>query len=173
MDREKAERTVRAGLDRLVVSFDGLSQEAYGAYRIGGDVQKVKEHIQLFNEVKGDLGSARPVIVLQYLINRHNEHELEKIREYARQVGAEFFPTPIMLDITDKAKCEEWLPVNNDLTLNDRRRLIKKKAAPQQSCGFLWNDPVINVDGGLAPCCHLFHKSMDFGNMGEESFSTI
>jgi radical SAM protein with 4Fe4S-binding SPASM domain len=136
-------------------------------------VEKVKAHIELFNDLKKKFGSKKPHIVLQYLINRHNEGEIHKTREYAVKIGAEFFPTPIMLDITNRAQRDEWLPRDDNLTLYDREKQIKKKASPQQSCGFLWNDPVINVDGGVAPCCHLFHKSMDFGCLGQESFSDI
>ncbi|MFT6111922.1 MAG: molybdenum cofactor biosynthesis enzyme MoaA [Bacteroidia bacterium] len=34
-------KTIESGLRRLIISIDGLSQESYGQYRIGGELHKV------------------------------------------------------------------------------------------------------------------------------------
>jgi radical SAM protein with 4Fe4S-binding SPASM domain len=168
-----AEQAIEAGLDRLVVSFDGYSQEAYASYRRGGDVALVKANIAMVNAIKQRHQSTRPRIVLQYLVTRHNEHEYETIRGYAAGVAADFFPQPITIDITSEEQRTEWLPLSDAYSLYDRVRRIKKKTRPDRRCGFLWNDPVINVDGGLSPCCHLYFKETDFGNLNTHRFSEI
>ncbi len=173
LTKEMAEKTVSAGLNNLVVSFDGVTQKAYGAYRVSGDIEIVKNNISRLSQIKKDLGVNRPTITLQFLINRHNEQEIEATRKFAKENNAEFFPSPIMLNIRDKSQREEWLPLNDTLTHYDKKKLIKQKSSPETKCGFLWNDPVINVDGGVAPCCHLFHKSMDYGNLHNASFKEI
>src|SRR3954464_12958801 len=38
---ENAKKTVESGLDRLIISIDGTTQETYESYRIGGNLQKV------------------------------------------------------------------------------------------------------------------------------------
>ena len=40
---EAARKTVESGLDRLIISIDGTTQETYQAYRIGGKLDKVIE----------------------------------------------------------------------------------------------------------------------------------
>jgi len=173
LTREQAEAVILAGLDRLVVSFDGITQEAYTSYRRGGDLAKVKEHLALFSETKKRLNCSNPKIVLQYLLTKHNEQEYGRIKAYAESIGAEFFPQPITLDPANKEQIEAWLPKNEAYTHYDRAKGIKKKEQPDRFCGFLWNDPVINVDGGLSPCCHLFYESTDFGSLEKESFGKI
>ena len=38
-----AKKTVESGLDRLIISIDGTTQETYESYRIGGKLEKVIE----------------------------------------------------------------------------------------------------------------------------------
>jgi len=40
---EKARKTVESGLDRLIISIDGTTQEVYEQYRVGGKLHKVIE----------------------------------------------------------------------------------------------------------------------------------
>jgi radical SAM protein with 4Fe4S-binding SPASM domain len=173
MSPDLADAVVNAGLSVLTVSFDGFSQEAYSAYRVGGDVAVVKKNIGLINEAKRKLNSSTPRIVLQFLVNKYNEHEYEKVSAYAQEVNAEFFPQPITIDVTNKEHRDTWLPSNDAYTHYDKTKLIKKKFRPDRRCGFLWNDTVINCDGTVSPCCHLYFKETDFGNLNDQPFSEI
>ena len=38
-----ARRTIESGLDRLIISIDGTTQETYQQYRVGGHLNKVLE----------------------------------------------------------------------------------------------------------------------------------
>ena len=40
---DMAEKTVRSGLDKLIISIDGTTQETYEQYRVGGQLKKVLE----------------------------------------------------------------------------------------------------------------------------------
>ena len=40
---ENARKTVESGLDRLIISIDGTTQEVYQNYRVNGDLGKVLE----------------------------------------------------------------------------------------------------------------------------------
>src|SRR5712675_1266490 len=43
LDDEASRETVESGLDRLIISLDGTTQETYQSYRIGGKLDKVME----------------------------------------------------------------------------------------------------------------------------------
>ena len=43
LNDENARRTIESGLDRLIISIDGTTQEVYEQYRIGGQLEKVLE----------------------------------------------------------------------------------------------------------------------------------
>jgi radical SAM protein with 4Fe4S-binding SPASM domain len=168
-----AEACVRSGLDTLVVSFDGVTQDVYQSYRIGGDVDKVKRAVESVAAARRKLNSKTPHLVLQFLMHPRNVHEYEAVAVYAAKIGALFFPQPITFDIQDDTQRSRWLPPDEAASHYDRVKLIKKKDRPEKGCGFLWNNPVINVDGGISPCCHVFYKSTDFGNLEEDSFIGI
>lgn len=168
-----AESCVKSGLSTLLVSLDGISQKAYASYRAGGDVEKVKRAIGELAQVKKQLRSKTPAIILQFLMQRNNEHEYDAVAAFAEKNSAHFSPQPITIDILDEQQRNEWLPRDEAKTHYDRVRLIKKKQRPDSGCGFLWNNPVINVDGGISPCCHVFYKSTDFGSLETDSFASI
>ncbi len=43
LNEENAQKTIQSGLDRLIISIDGTTQETYQAYRQGGKLAKVIE----------------------------------------------------------------------------------------------------------------------------------
>ena len=49
---ELAEALVQSGLDRIIISMDGLTQESYGAYRIGGSLDQCKAALQYLRKSK-------------------------------------------------------------------------------------------------------------------------
>src|SRR5690606_38643622 len=52
LNPKNCEKTVESGLDRLIISIDGVDQEAYGKYRIGGSLNKVLEGTRNLVEAK-------------------------------------------------------------------------------------------------------------------------
>ena len=40
LNDEAAKKTVESGLDRLIISIDGTTQEVYQQYRVGGNLEK-------------------------------------------------------------------------------------------------------------------------------------
>ena len=73
---EIARRTVESGLDRLIVSIDGTTQETYQSYRVGGKLEKVIEGTKNVVKWKKELGSATPHIIFQFLVVKPNEHQI-------------------------------------------------------------------------------------------------
>ena len=86
---ETARETVRSGLDKLIVSLDGATQESYSAYRAGGSLEKVIEGLKYLAEAKDTLGSSTPRVVVQCLLLSTNIHEQEQIRHIAKEVKAD------------------------------------------------------------------------------------
>lgn len=168
-----AERCVKSGLDTLTVSFDGVSQQGYSSYRTGGDVEKVKQAVEQLVAAKKRLGAANPNIVLQFLMQKHNVHEYDAVALYAQKNNSVFSPQPLTFDITDPSQYAQWLPDDTTKTHYDRGHRCRKKLKPETQCGFLWNNPVINVDGGVSPCCHVFYPGTDFGSLEKNSFKEI
>ena len=84
---DNCKKTIDSGLSRLIISIDGVKQESYGKYRIGGKLDKVIEGTKNMVRWKKALGSKTPFIIWQFIVFGHNEGEIEEIRELAKELG--------------------------------------------------------------------------------------
>ncbi len=75
-----AKKTVESGLDRLIISIDGTTQEVYEQYRVGGKLEKVIEGARQIVKWKKELKSKTPFIFFQFLVVKPNEHQIEAIK---------------------------------------------------------------------------------------------
>jgi hypothetical protein len=88
LDARKAREVVQSGLNRLIISIDGTTQEVYESYRIGGTLSKVIEGTRNVIQAKKELRSQFPKIVFQFLVVRPNEHQVREVKKLADELGA-------------------------------------------------------------------------------------
>jgi MoaA/NifB/PqqE/SkfB family radical SAM enzyme len=163
-----AEKAINAGIDIVVISIDGLTQETYSKYRQGGDIQKVFSNIEKLNYYKNK-ADKKTLLIWQFLINKYNEAELESARESADKMGLLFQPSlmrssmgkELILPLYQRVQeMRGWFPENPEyrkypLDIEPGTR------TSQQTCKWLWNSIVINWDGSISPCCGVFEKKWD------------
>ncbi|MFY8004926.1 MAG: radical SAM protein, partial [Chitinophagaceae bacterium] len=80
LNDEKARKTVESGLDRLIISIDGTTQDVYQQYRVGGKLDKVLEGARNIVKWKKELKSSKPFVFFQFLVVKPNEHQIETIK---------------------------------------------------------------------------------------------
>ena len=86
---EVAKKTVESGLDRLIISIDGTTQDVYEQYRVGGNIEKVIEGTKNIMKWKKELKSKTPFVFFQFLVVKPNEHQVEDIKRLAKAVGVD------------------------------------------------------------------------------------
>ncbi|GAB4241042.1 MAG: hypothetical protein Tsb0034_17840 [Ekhidna sp.] len=174
LDEENAKKTVKSGLNRLIISIDGASQETYESYRKEGDLTKVLEGTKNILECRKQLNQSGPKIVWQFLVVRPNEHEIPKIQQLAREYGVDkvAFKTA---QIYDYEHGNELIPTidkysryqkNGDGTYSIKNKLENK-------CWKMWQSCVITWDGQVIPCCFDKDAAHPMGNVTEQSFEKI
>lgn len=89
VSEETIEKLVLSGLDVLSVSVDGLTQETYEKYRIGGNLERVLANLGTLVRKRREHGLETPKILWQFLVFRHNEHEVDRVEAFARERGAD------------------------------------------------------------------------------------
>ncbi|MBX9732574.1 MAG: radical SAM protein, partial [Chitinophagaceae bacterium] len=77
LTEEKAKKTVESGLDRLIISIDGTTQDVYEQYRVGGKLDKVLQGARNIVKWKKELNSTKPFVFFQFLVVKPNEHQIE------------------------------------------------------------------------------------------------
>jgi len=166
-----AEKLALSGLDKLIISFDGMDQAIYSAYRVNGDLETVIEGIKNVSEAIKRQSSAMK-LVIQFILNRQNEHQIPEVKHFADGMNAELKLKSMQI-INDKT-FEKWLPLQKKFRryeLKDDKYIIRSRLPDR--CTRLWFNPVITWDGKVLPCC--FDKNADhiMGDLNEASFREI
>ncbi len=164
-----AERLVRSGLDHLAISADGITQQVYERYRIGGCLDLVLHNLERLVVARRRLRSSRPYLEWQCLVNRYNEDQLGQIRRRVLALGADEvrFASMNLYSADDPCQAsQQWLP-RNPAYRRFAPKEHKRRRRAVRPCFWLWRAMVVNPDGGVVPCC-LFDTS-EWGNALESN----
>jgi MoaA/NifB/PqqE/SkfB family radical SAM enzyme len=157
MSEENALKFAQSGLDTLIVSADGADEEAYRIYRKGGKLSMVVDFLKAVVRAKKQAQSLRPIIELQFIIMKHNIHQVQQARELFLSLGADSFHTK-MFDATFAEigfeAAQALLPeadADKSFKVVDGK-LVSKFATDKNFCPFVWDTATLTWDGHMIPC---------------------
>jgi radical SAM protein with 4Fe4S-binding SPASM domain len=169
-----ARNVVESGLDKLIISIDGTTQEVYAAYREGGNLAKVIAGTEEVLKQKRALRSRTPHVIWQFIVFRENEHQVADIRRLGKKLGVDEVRIKTA-QIYEYASASDMIPSNEaysryarnpDGTYAVKNRLLDK-------CWRMWQGCVITWDGKVVPCCFDKDASHVVGDLNNSSFEEI
>lgn len=167
----------------LNIAFEGLSKKNTSSFREGFDYELVIDNIQMISNLKDKIGTKYPIIMLNYLVRKDNEDEIEQTIELARRWKVNC----IMLKSINISP-SFWLSENYVQDLADRFLPVKRtefsrykwrdgKWIPKENlsdlCRYLIDSVTITWDGKVLPCCFDFDASMVVGDVHTEDLKSI
>jgi radical SAM protein with 4Fe4S-binding SPASM domain len=171
---EVAEQTVRSGLNKLIVSVDGTTQETYEKYRVGGRLDKTIQAIKLLVEWKKKLHSSTPKLEIQFLVLKHNEHQIPDIKKLAKELGVNklSFKTAQIYDFENGS---DLIPSRQEYSryIKNADGLYSRKKKIRNRCPRAFSAVVISVDGDILPCSFDKKGEYCFGNIKDKPLSEI
>ncbi|MFC2114193.1 radical SAM/SPASM domain-containing protein [Bacteroidota bacterium] len=171
---ENCRKAIESGLSRLIVSIDGTTQEVYEKYRIGGKLEKVVDGLKQMMAVKKDMKARNPLVVIQFIVFRDNEHQVEDIKTLAKEIGVDHLALKTA-QIYDLEKGNEIIPENVKYSryrkLKDGTYKIKNNY--YNHCWRSWQSSVITWDGDMVPCCFDKDAKYKVGNLQTVSFLEV
>jgi len=166
--RKIAESHIR----KLIISLDGMDNETYSKYRVGGDFEKVVSGIRAVSEELSSVKSSMK-LEIQFLVNRYNESQIPTVKKYAKEVKATLKLKS--MQVINNEEIEKWMPENEKFRRYklDKERGFKLKNSFKNNCLRLWMNPVVTWEGKVVPCC--FDKDADYimGDLNESSLREI
>lgn len=174
INEKSAEAIVKSGLNRLIISIDGTTQEVYESYRKKGQLKKVLEGTKMVLKKRRELRSNFPRVYFQFLVVKPNEHQIEDVKKLGKELGVDgvHFKTaqvydyengnPLIPSIDKYARYEER---------PDGKWGIKNLLDDQ--CWKMWHSAVVTWDGRVVPCCFDKDATHQMGQIGEEAFAEI
>jgi radical SAM protein with 4Fe4S-binding SPASM domain len=174
LNDEAARKTVESGLDRLIISIDGTSQETYQSYRVGGKIDKVIEGTKNILRWKKELKSKTPHVIFQFLVVKQNEHQIGEVKELAKELGVDEVKLKTA-QIYDFENGSELIPTIEKYSRYKKKSngLYSIKSGLLNECWKMWHSCVITWDGKVVPCC--FDKDAHFvlGDLTKSRFEEI
>lgn len=171
---DMAKKTVESGLDRLIISIDGTTQETYEQYRVHGSLEKVIEGTKNVINWKRKLNSKTPHVIFQFLVVRPNEHQIEDAKQLAKDMGVDEikFKTAQVYDFKNG---NPLIPQNEYYARYKKQKdgtyRIKNELLNQ--CWRMWSSAVVTWDGSVVPCCFDKDAKHQLGNVAFKSFNSV
>ena len=164
MTAETAEALVAAGLNRIIVSMDGLTEASYQAYRAGGSLERCQAALRHLRSAKERL-HRHTTIELQVLRLKTNEHEWAAFKRQYKALGADrlVFKTAQLYDYEN----------GNPLMPSDQKysRYIQgsdgryRRRRLGKGCLRVWSGVVVTTTGEVLPCCYDKTHTHAYGNI--------
>ena len=171
---ENARKTVESGLDRLIISIDGTTQETYEQYRIGGQLNKVIEGTKNIVKWKKELKSSKPHVIFQFLVVKPNQHQIEEVRKLALEIGVDEVGLKTA-QIYDFKNGSELIPDLDEYSRYEKKSdgMYSIKNKMYDSCWKMWHSCVITWDGLVVPCCFDKDAHHRLGDIKQQSFVAL
>ncbi len=168
LDEQRARETVASGLHKLIISLDGTTQEVYEQYRKGGRLDKVLEGIRHMVRAREAAGSNTPLLVIQFLVVRPNEHQVSEVKALGKKLGVDHVQIKTA-QIYDYENGHPLIPENPRYARYrpDGTGRWKIKARWRNHCWKMWHSMVVTWDGQALPCCFDKDARHAYGSLQE------
>ncbi|SDK53080.1 radical SAM additional 4Fe4S-binding SPASM domain-containing protein [Maridesulfovibrio ferrireducens] len=177
------------------LALDCMSQESYGEYRIGGQIDVVRDNIiALCEEIEKSNSGMK--LLIRYLINKYTEDEFEEAKSLVSKYdfvtlykGNFIIPPPdfetfkVKPQATSVENYEKWKPVKDsnydNYQLDPTTGLMRDRSYFNEftgGCPGVYSGAYINSDGEMFPCCvaaPFTPKELSYGNVFEDDFGAV
>ncbi|MBL7813707.1 MAG: SPASM domain-containing protein [Saprospiraceae bacterium] len=174
LNKENARKTIESGLDRLIISVDGTTQETYESYRKEGKLDVVLQGARNLVAMKREMKSATPHIIFQFLVVRPNEHQIPEIYKLAKEIGVDEVKLKTA-QVYDYENGNDLIPTIEKYARYEQQANGKWtfKNALVNHCWKLWHSCVITWDGLVVPCCFDKDATHRLGDLKQDSFRDV
>lgn len=171
LDEVTCDKLVKTGIQKIIISVDGATNETYNKYRKSGNLTIVTTGIKILSESKIKQKTNLPLIVIQMLVNKYNEHEIKAVKHLTKSNGANRLELKSMQIYNDSSFLSDNIKYNRYVK-NQSGELILKKVL-QNKCKRLWTNAVFTWEGNLIPCCYDKNANYIIGNIKDSDFENL
>lgn len=156
---ELADSIISAGLDRLKISFQGITKQEYESFHVGLNFEQTIQNIELLLQAKLKYKSDKPKMVIRYMGAKWNDFFM--FWNYWRKKRPKLSIIP-----------GRFHNFTNGRTFNSITNV--KRPEFLKSCRYLRRSVLyILVNGDVAPCCYDFNGVLNMGNAFEQNIAEV
>ncbi len=139
---------VQSGLDRLVVSIDGISRDVYEAYRVGGDLELVLANLERIIHWK-NVHQSSMIIEWQMIDFDWNRHEQADAEKKAYAMGCDRF---------------RLLPEAFETRFGYKEQNVRRR----KNCLLPYVILIVNAYNKVIPCYKIYDGNPPIGDLAEQ-----
>lgn len=172
--KEMAGKIIDSGLDRLIISIDGLTQETYENYRVNGELNKVIQGTEFLLKAKKEKKSNTPHLIFQFLAVKPNEHEIDDVFKLGAKMGIDEVRIK-SAQLYDYKNGNPLMPENEKYSRYKLKKdgTYKLKYETGDHCWRMWSSSVFTWDGKVVPCCFDKDAKHILGTLETTDFKSI
>ena len=172
LNKKVSKEIVLSGLDKLIISIDGNTQEVYETYRIGGNLQRTIEGIKNIVEWKKEFKSSTPFVEIQFLVLKTNEHQMKGMKKLAKELKVDrlTFKTAQLYGYENGSELMTTIDRYSRYKITTAGTYMIKGKQPNH-CWRMWSGAVVNVHGEVLPCCFDKLSEYSYGSIVDNSFA--
>ena len=175
LNDETARKTVESGLDRLIISIDGATQDVYAQYRIGGNLEKVLSGARNVVKWRNIFNKKQPFVIFQFLVVRPNEHQIDQVKKLAKEIGVDavWCKTAQIYDYQHDPN--GLIPLQSKFSryhTNAKGQVVPKHKIANH-CWKMWHSNVVTWDGKVVPCCFDKDAQNQLGDLNSSSLNEV
>lgn len=147
---DMARKLIDASLDRLSISFEGITKDVYEKYRVGAKYETVLSNIEKIQSLKKKLGVEHPKIRIQTVMLPEIVTAFEQYKSF-------------------------WSKIADEVGFLDYKEMkVKKKGVKYPwACPQIWQRMAVWWDGTVLSCNHDDDGMLALGNIHEVSIKDL
>lgn len=168
LKRDTAEALITSGVSEILVSIDGITQDVYEIYRVGGNLNKAFEALRMLRDINAENGN-KVRLIPQFIVFKHNQHEMAQFRNFCGELGLEaVFKAPYIRKQGSHLSCAD-----DPQYVRPHYPTVETMKKAMMECANPKDVFTILLDGSVVACCHDYKRATCFGNIFENDVLEI
>lgn len=165
LTKTMSKKLVDAGLTKINVSLDAITEETYDKIRVGGNLNVTVKNIHDFLELRNQMGKKLPKIRLTFVATKINYHEYNNFISYWKDkvdsIGIQYLQNPF-----GEGRFED--------NTRSEAIILKKSPIPEKfRCSEPFKRLTLRSNGDVLPCCSFYAVDLVVGNWKKNSLKEI
>mgnify|MGYP002813340549 CR=1 FL=1 len=166
LDEEMSDRLINSGLDTILFSFNGETEEVHNAITQVATFEKIMRNVTAFLQMKQKMGREFPRSYIQVLKYHGADGESSQFT-LSEEFIARFKGLPVhWIGGT-------WACNRSGRSWQKSEIGIKSPRFRYMPCRWMWTEMVVGWDGKVFPCCMDFNEDYILGNVATEPLLNI
>lgn len=168
----RSDELINSGVSEVLWAMDGATKETYHRYRNyegTADFDDVVRNLQTLCDTKSERGLSKPKVILQFVVMKDNEHEMDDIIRLGKRIGVDAIDfKPVCLNefflMSFEEIIEKYLPKDESYAncrICDDAPVLQKPLI----CSFAFHETEILHNGDVTICCFDYDGNYVVGNI--------